>query len=329
MVIQLRPSTFDGIIGNAKLKQCLGMNIAGAKQQKRPVGHLLLQGHYGCGKTTFARAIANAMGGQFIETNALAIKKPKDLLGYLRQLKENDILFIDEIHQLQSKHEELMYPAMEDFKFPLSLNSDIRDQLIKTGATVNINDIINLKLPPFTLIGATTDIGSLSGPLLSRFELNYFVDLYTVEEINKIVMMNAKKLNIAFDQDGSMELARRCKLVPRLSNNRLKWVADYAAYNKKTHLNQQDVVSAMDMMEIDEFGYDRNDRAYIDAVQSMQPTGVASLAAKTGITIETITKFIEPYLLHTGVIKITREGRMMFDFNAQHLMGEIETGDLE
>lgn len=311
MAVQLRPNRIDDIIGNEQHKIYLKIIAARAKAENRPVPHMLFEGHYGCGKTSFANAIAGEMGANFIETNASAIKNNKDLIAVITRIKQNDILFIDEIHGLKKRQEELLYTVMEDFKLPLTaaLLPKLEESKIK-----NLDRVFNLPLPPFTLIGATTDIGNLSGPLISRFKGRCQLDLYSVKEIQRIILKNAMKFQIDFEPDASLELAKRCKAIPRLANNRLQWINDYIRYHRRSRVKKADVIEAMKLQEIDENGFDRNDLSYLKAVAEMQPCGISSIAARTGQSIETITKYIEPYLLYIGIVKITGQGRMLSSY---------------
>jgi Holliday junction DNA helicase RuvB len=315
MVVELRPSRLDDIIGNEGLKECLKINLAAAKQEKRPIPHTLFKGHYGCGKTTFARAVANEQGGTFYEINAASIRDHVDLLNYFVRIKKGDVLFIDEIHRLKKKFGELCYPVMEDFKFSISIDSDAFGSIkISAEESQTINQFLNRNVEPFTMIGATTDPGNMPGPLKSRFENEYSVHTYTEEDISKIIRRSANLLKIKLDEEAITQVAKRSKNIPRLANSRIKWIRDYALSKNKTTITPADVVLAMGLQSIDENGYDQDDRFYLEIVEEMQPIGVQGIAARMGTTMESITKFIEPHLLNTGKIKITTQGRVLSTF---------------
>lgn len=319
-VIDLRPHRLDELIGNEKLVQCLKISLDCARRQDRPIEHILMQGISGAGKSTIARIIGNEQNGNFYELNAASVKKNSDLLNYIVRLKYKDVLFIDEIHTLRRKHEEFLYPVMEDFKY--STNVDLVDYL-KYGLSPDEEKTIQnfgsgmIDVQPFTLIGATTDVGNLSAPLKNRFSLEHFVQLYSLEDIAKIVERSANLLNIKLDSEATNEIAKRSKRVPRIANARVKWVRDYAMSQNKVYLSKQDIIDAMDMIEIDERGYDKNDLLYLAAVEDMQPVGLQSIAARTQMSQETIRKYIEPPLLNDGIIRITTGGRVLSTFSEQ------------
>lgn len=316
MVVELRPEKIDDIIGNDGIKQCLNISLFAAKSQSRPCDHTIFTGHYGCGKTTFARALANGQGGNFYEVNAASIESCIDLLNYFTRLKDNDVLFIDEIHRLKKKYEEFCYPVMEDNKF--SINVENSDALNKINLTEEerktLSQFYTVKIAPFTLIGATTDPGNLSGPLLSRFGAKYTLNPYSVDDIQKIIERSSKLLGYPIDADASLELAKRSKGVPRLANSRLKNVRDYCLFKKRQSISKESVVESMTMHGVDYRGYDNEDQVYLAALMDMQPAGIQSLAARTGYTSETIQKFIEPPMLRDGTIEITKSGRVTADF---------------
>lgn len=329
MSVGLRPSSLDEIIGNDNIKETLKITIEAAKEEKRPVPHQIFEGHTGCGKTTFARAIGKAQNGNFYETNAAGITSHVDLLNYFVRLKENDVLFIDEIHVLPKKLEEFSYPVMEDFEYSINLEDvPLLSQLnLKFEESSTVSKFLRLKVPPFTLIGATTSIGGISSPLLDRFKGRHQLNPYSDSDIEKILRRSAGLLKVQLTDDAFVNLSKRCKSVPRIANSRIEWLRDYSLSIRKQRLKPkdieegklatltvEDVNKAMSMIDIDEDGLNNHDRQYLAAVDEMQPIGIQSLAARTGFTIETIQKEIEPYLLRCGKIKVTSGGRVTADY---------------
>lgn len=245
--------------------------------------------------TSIARVLATEIGGAFIEVNAAAIKSKEDLLQLIPKLENQCVLFIDEIHRLKTKHEELFYSLMEDFK----------------AFIPHAGHIEEIKIPQFTLVGATTDLGSLSGPFLSRFIQNHSVHMYSDEDLAKIVRLNAAKLKIGINDNAAVLIAKRSKNVPRYANNRLTWVKDYCSSEDKVYITEKEVNEALDLIGIDEQGFDETDRKYLDAVEKFQPIGLTNLAAAIGATPETVVKYIEPIMLARDIITISREGRTL------------------
>ena len=282
----LRPQRLSEYIGQSKIKESLGISIAAAKQRGEPLDHLLFYGPPGLGKTTISGIIANEMGVNIRVTSGPAIEKPGEMAAILNGLKENDILFVDEIHRLNKQVEEVLYPAMEDFAI---------DILIGKGATAKS---IRLELPRFTLVGATTRAGLLSAPL---------------RELKQIVMASAKKLRVPIDEEGALELARRSRGTPRLANRILKRVRDYAQVRYDGKITLDIARTALDLMDVDRMGLDRADRNFLFTLIEKfggGPAGLDTLAAAIGEDSGTLEDLVEPYLLQNGLINRTPRGRV-------------------
>ena len=300
--ITLRPSFFSEFTGQAKVKERLEIGVQAAKQRGEALDHILLSGPPGLGKTTLANIIAKAMSGNLKCTSGPTIEKAADLAGLLTNLEEGDILFIDEIHRLQKTIEEYLYPAMEDFKL---------DIIIDQGPNARS---IRLNLPRFTLIGATTRSGLLSAPLLTRFPMRERVDYYTAEELRHIVVRSARLLNIEIDEPGAFEIARRSRGTPRIANNLLKRVRDYAQVKGNGTITNEIADKALALLEIDQNGLDEMDKRILEAITfkfSGGPVGVNSLAVTVGEEPDTIEEVYEPYLIMEGYLNRTPQGRVV------------------
>jgi Holliday junction DNA helicase RuvB len=303
--ITLRPSLFSEFTGQAKIKERLGIAVEAAKQRKEPLDHILLNGPPGLGKTTLANIIAKAMEANLKCTSGPTIEKAADLAGLLTNLEEGDVLFIDEIHRLQKTIEEYLYPAMEDFKL---------DIIIDQGPNARS---IRLNLPRFTLIGATTRSGLLTAPLLTRFPVRERVDYYTAEQLRTIVIRSARLLNIEIDLEGAFEVARRSRGTPRIANNLLKRVRDYAQVKADGRITREIADRALALLEIDQHGLDEMDKRILDAITHKfggGPVGVNSLAVAVGEEPDTIEEVYEPYLIMEGYINRTPQGRVITEF---------------
>src|SRR6476620_7660737 len=271
--ITLRPSLFSEFTGQAKVKERLEITVAAARQRGEAIDHILLNGPPGLGKTTLACIIAKAMGANLKSTSGPTIEKAGDLAGLLTNLEEGDVLFIDEIHRLQKTIEEYLYPAMEDFKL---------DIIIDQGPNARS---IRLNLPRFTLIGATTRSGLLSSPLLTRFPVRERVDYYNAEQLQTIVTRSARLLEIEIDEAGALEIARRSRGTPRISNNLLKRVRDYAQVRADGRITAPVADKALAILEIDENGLDEMDKRILEAIIvkfAGGPVGLGSLAVAVG-----------------------------------------------
>jgi holliday junction DNA helicase RuvB len=299
--LTLRPSLFSEFTGQAKIKERIEISVQAAKQRGEPLDHILLSGPPGLGKTTLANIIAKAMGATVKSTSGPTIEKAGDLAGLLTNLEEGDVLFIDEIHRLQKTIEEYLYPAMEDFKL---------DIIIDQGPNARS---IRLNLPRFTLIGATTRSGLLSAPLLTRFPIRERVDYYNAEQLQSIVIRSGRLLNIEIEPLGALEIARRSRGTPRIANNLLKRVRDYAQVRGDGRITAELADKALALLEIDQNGLDEMDKRILEAIILKfggGPVGVNSLAVTVGEEPDTIEEVYEPYLIMEGYLNRTPQGRV-------------------
>ena len=297
----LRPSLFSEFTGQAKVKERLEIAVQAAKLRNEPLDHILLNGPPGLGKTTLANIIAKAMGANVKSTSGPTIEKAADLAGLLTNLEEGDVLFIDEIHRLQKTIEEYLYPAMEDFKL---------DIIIDQGPNARS---IRLNLPRFTLIGATTRSGLLTAPLLTRFPVRERVDYYHADQLQSIVVRSARLLNIEIEDAGAMEIARRSRGTPRIANNLLKRVRDFAQVRGDGRITASLADRALALLEIDQNGLDEMDKRILEAIIVKfggGPVGVNSLAVVVGEEPDTIEEVYEPYLIMEGYLNRTSQGRV-------------------
>jgi len=306
----LRPSIFAEFTGQPKVKERLEIAVAAAKKRGEAIDHILLSGPPGLGKTTLAYIIAKAMGTNVKSTSGPTIEKAADLAGLLTNLEEGDVLFIDEIHRLQKTIEEYLYPAMEDFKL---------DIIIDQGPNARS---VRLNLPRFTLIGATTRSGLLTAPLLTRFAVRERLDYYVAEDLQKIVVRSARLLNVAIEADGAFEIARRSRGTPRIANNLLRRVRDYAEVRHDGRITRDVADRALAMLEIDQNGLDEMDKRILEAIIvkfSGGPVGVSSLAVAVGEEPDTLEEVYEPYLIMEGYLKRTPQGRVATELSFKKL----------
>ena len=306
----LRPRSLSDYIGQTKAKSSLEIYIKAAKSRKEALDHVLLYGPPGLGKTTLAAIIANEMGVSIRITSGPAIEKAGDLAAILTNLSEHDILFIDEIHRLSRSVEEVLYPAMEDYAL---------DIIIGKGPSARS---LRIDLPKFTLIGATTRAGQLTAPLRDRFGVISKLEMYTPEELSKIVTRSAGILNIEIEKDGAAEIARRSRGTPRIANRLLKRVRDYAQVKAGGVITKEVADSALLMMEIDNLGLDLVDRKMLMTIIKNfggGPVGLDTLAASIGEDSNTIEDVYEPYLLQIGFLNRTPKGRMLTPLAYEHL----------
>ena len=306
----LRPHTLAEYIGQEKAKQNLSIFIEAARRRTESLDHVLLHGPPGLGKTTLAGIIAQEMGVNIRITSGPAIEKPGDLAALLTNLSENDILFVDEIHRLNRAVEEILYPAMEDYAI---------DIIIGKGPSANS---IRLDLPKFTLIGATTRAGSLSAPLRDRFGVTLRLELYTPEELAKIVTRSAGILNVSIEPEGAMEIARRSRGTPRIANRLLKRVRDFAQVMADGVITKSVADKALLALEVDYLGLDNVDRRMLQAIIENYgggPVGLDTLAATIGEESVTLEDVYEPYLMQIGFLTRTPRGRCVTQKAYAHL----------
>ena len=298
---RLRPSSFGDFIGQEKVRERLLLSVEAARQRGDPLDHVLLSGPPGLGKTTLCYILGEAMGVQVKATSGPIIDKPADLAGLLTSLNRGDILFIDEIHRMQRTVEEYLYSAMEDF---------VIDIMIDQGANARS---IRLELPRFTLVGATTRAGLISAPLRSRFGIAARLNYYVAEELERIVHRSARLLDVGIDADGSLEIARRSRGTPRIANNLLRRVRDYAQVRADNHITRDVADKALTMLDIDAAGLDEMDKRILETIIvkfNGGPVGLGSLAVSVGEESDTIEEVYEPYLIQEGYLKRTQKGRV-------------------
>ena len=306
----LRPKTLDNYIGQKKIKESLKIYIEAAKGRGESLDHLLFYGPPGLGKTTLASIIANEMGVGIKITSGPAIEKPGDMAAILNNLKEGDVLFVDEIHRLNRQVEEVLYPAMEDFCI---------DIMIGKGPTARS---IRLDLPHFTLIGATTRAGMLSAPLRDRFGMIHRMEYYDIEELCSIILQSARVLDVEVDNAGAIEMARRSRGTPRLANRVLKRVRDFAQVRFDGRITEDVAITALDLMDVDKMGLDHTDRNLLLTMInkfSGGPVGLDTLAAAIGEDPGTIEDVYEPYLIKNGFLNRTPRGRVVTEAAYHHL----------
>ena len=306
----LRPKTLTEYIGQEKAKGNLSVFIQAAKMRGEPLDHVLLHGPPGLGKTTLSGIIANEMGVNIRITSGPAIEKPGDLAALLTNLQENDILFVDEIHRLNRSVEEILYPAMEDYAI---------DIIIGKGPSANS---IRLDLPKFTLIGATTRAGQLSAPLRDRFGVTLRLELYTPEELARIVTRSAGILDVPIEQDGALEIARRSRGTPRIANRLLRRVRDFAQVTAGGVITRDVADRALQALEIDRLGLDNIDRRMLTSIienYAGGPVGLDTLAATINEESVTLEDVYEPYLMQLGFLTRTPRGRCVTARAYEHL----------
>lgn len=308
--VSLRPQKLKEYVGQADLKDNFKVFIGAALHRDEPLDHILLYGPPGLGKTTLAFVIANEMNAKIHVVNGPSIEKTGDLASILSMLEPGDVLFIDEIHRIPRVVEEVLYGAMEDFKLSIVINKESSSRAL------------NLNLPPFTLVGATTRAGDLSAPLRARFGITEKLNFYTVEEIELIVKRSAKVFKTTIDDDAALEIARRSRGTPRIANRLFKRVRDFANYEGKDHVSLSDALMALKALKVDSIGLDDVDIKYLKTLIGRfngGPVGLEVLANAIGEEIMNLEDVYEPYLLQIGFIDRTSRGRVATKKAYEHL----------
>lgn len=306
----IRPKSFDTYIGQSALKDTLKITIKAAQKREKPLDHLLFYGPPGLGKTTLAGVIAQEMGVEIKITSAPALERPRDIIGILMSLQGGEILFIDEIHRLNKVAEEILYPAMEDFYLDMTTG---KSQTVKT---------LRVPLPKFTLIGATTKAGELSGPLRDRFGIIHRLEFYTDEELAQVIKRTAGILEIEIDEKGALAIARRSRGTPRIANRLVKRVSDYALVKHDGKITEDIANKSLDILKIDEFGLDTTDRCLLKLIIEKYeggPVGIETIAAAIGEDVRTLEDVCEPFLLQAGLLQRTPRGRKVSPAGYRHL----------
>lgn len=306
---QLRPRSLNDFIGHVDVRKRLDILASAALLRQEPLGHLLFYGPPGLGKTTLANIMAERMGGRLVITSGPTIEKAGDLAGLLTSLDEGDFLFIDEIHRLSPTIEEYLYPAIEDFKLDLIVDSGTNARSIR------------MQLNRFTLIGATTRIGALSAPLRSRFHFNCRLDYYPDEELTLLAQRSSAILGCDMDFGAAEEIARRSRGTPRIVNNLVRWVRDVAQTRGEKQVLSVFAKQALDMLAIDERGLDKTDQRLLELIieQGGAPVGLSTLAAFLGEEAITICEVYEPFLMMRGLLRRTPRGRQVTRLAYEHL----------
>ena len=297
---QLRPNKLSDILGQKQVVEVLNISIKSAKSRSDCLAHTLFYGPPGTGKTTLANAIANEMGCSLQIANGANLRSIKNLLPYIMRVEDHSILFIDEIHRMTNIVEEFLYPVMEDFKVDMSMS----------GKEI-FGETLSIDIPRFTLMGATTEYGSLSKPLIDRFQHKHTLKLYNKVELQEIVNINSKKLNLKMSNKASIFVTKISRGTPRIANAALEWLRDYRMAQGAETLSESDVETAMGMKGIDSDGMTDMDRKYLKTLKtSGQPLGIETLSCMTGIDRQTIEGIIEPWLLQNSKIIKTSKGRV-------------------
>jgi holliday junction DNA helicase RuvB len=308
--VALRPQRMEDMVGQREVYERLKIAVDAALIRGEPLGHILLDGPPGLGKTTFAMCIPKALNAPLQIASGAALTAPKDLLPYLSNAEEGSILFIDEIHRLPKAVEEFMYPAMEDFRIDITLGEGVSARTV------------NMSLRPFTIIGATTRTGLLSAPLRDRFQVREHLEFYSLEELTEIVRRNAIKLRIETADDAARQIASCSRGTPRVANNRLRWVRDYATSRAGGKITVDIARTALEMLGVDYLGLDNQDRKYLETILRVfhgGPVGVEAVAHTMNTATDTLTDEVEPFLLRAELVVRTPRGRKLTAAGYAHL----------
>jgi len=306
----LRPQRFSEMVGQRAVFERLSIAVDASRKRGEPLGHILLDGPPGLGKTTFATCIPRELGTTLQIASGAALSAPKDLLPYLTNAAEGSVLFIDEIHRLPIAVEEFLYPAMEDFRIDITLGDGVSARTI------------NMPLRPYTLVGATTRPGLLSAPLRDRFVMREHLDFYSHAELAEIVRRSAAKLSMPMDDATADEISRRSRGTPRLANNRLRWIRDFSTSRANGLMDVEIARTALEMQGIDEFGLDGFDRRYLETIQRVfagGPVGIEAIAHTMSSATDTLEDDVEPFLLRCELVVRTPRGRRLTPKGEAHL----------
>lgn len=306
----LRPQRLCDVVGQRKVVDRLQIMIDAARMRNESLGHLLLDGPPGLGKTTFATVLPRELGTECLITSGPLLAAPKDLLPHITNAGKGAVLFIDEIHRMSPAVEEFIYPVMEDFRVDITL-----------GEGMNARTI-NMQVEPFTVIGATTRSGMLTAPLRDRFVNRLHLDYYELDELSEIIRRNATKLKVQIDDDAAAELAIRSRGTPRIANNLLSWVRDFATVKAKGVITKAVAEDALTMQEVDRLGLEEPDRKYLQTLVRIfggGPAGIQAIGHSINVPIDTLEDEIEPFLLRNGLIQRTPRGRVITTIGLEHI----------
>ena len=306
----LRPQRFSEMVGQRAVFERLSIAVDASRKRGETLGHILLDGPPGLGKTTFATCIPKELGTTLQIASGVALAAPKDLLPYLTNCAEGSVLFVDEIHRMPIAVEEFLYPAMEDFRIDITLGDGVSARTI------------NMPLRPFTLVGATTRPGLLSAPLRDRFVMREHLDFYSREDLAEIVRRSAVKLDMPMDDATADEIAQRSRGTPRLANNRLRWIRDFSTSRAEGSIDVEIARTALEMQGIDELGLDGFDRRYLETIQRVfagGPVGIEAIAHTMSSAPDTLEDDVEPFLLRCELVVRTPRGRRLTPRGEEHL----------
>jgi Holliday junction DNA helicase RuvB len=306
----LRPQRFSEMVGQRAVFERLSIAVDASRKRGETLGHILLDGPPGLGKTTFATCIPKELGTTLQIASGAALAAPKDLLPYLTNCAEGSVLFVDEIHRMPIAVEEFLYPAMEDFRIDITLGDGVSARTI------------NMPLRPFTLVGATTRPGLLSAPLRDRFVMREHLDFYSREDLAEIVRRSAVKLDMPMDDATADEIAQRSRGTPRLANNRLRWIRDFSTSRAEGSIDVEIARTALEMQGIDELGLDSFDRRYLETIQRVfagGPVGIEAIAHTMSSATDTLEDDVEPFLLRCELVVRTPRGRRLTPRGEEHL----------